>query len=200
MAAKKTTKKVTKKILIKPSGQRTKTAPAQKAASPAVGTKKAPPVTEQSPALVGKKAPAFKLRNQNDQLIESSTLAKKPYVLYFYPKDNTPGCTVEACDFRDGVGNFLALGVTVLGVSPDSAKSHAGFAQKFDLPFVLLSDPEKELAQAYGVWALKKNYGKEYWGIVRSTFLIGADGKVKREWRGVKVKGHVQAVLEAAGA
>ena len=96
--------------------------------------------------------------------------------------------------------NFSSLGVTVIGVSPDSTKSHAGFAHKYELPFTLLSDPDKELAQAYGVWALKKNYGREYWGIVRSTFLIGADGKVKKEWRGVKVKGHVEAVLEAAGA
>jgi thioredoxin-dependent peroxiredoxin len=149
------------------------------------------------PNLVGKKAPAFKLLDQNGATLSSSSLAKRPYVLYFYPKDNTPGCTVEACDFRDGMANFRAAGVTIIGVSPDSPKSHAGFASKYELPFTLLSDPDKELAQAYGVWALKKNYGKEYWGIVRSTFLVGADGKVKAEWRGVRVKGHVQAVWEA---
>jgi thioredoxin-dependent peroxiredoxin len=140
-------------------------------------------------SLVGTKAPAFKLRDQNDEEFSSSRLAKKPYLLYFYPKDNTPGCTTESCDFRDEMANFRALGVTVLGVSPDSTKSHAGFAAKHELPFTLLSDPEHELAEAYGVWALKKNYGREYWGIVRSTFLIGADGKVK---------GHVAAVLEAS--
>lgn len=151
-------------------------------------------------SLVGKRAPSFKLRDQSEQEVSSASLAKKPYVLYFYPKDNTPGCTTESCDFRDEIPNFRKLGVTVLGVSPDSSKSHSAFVKKYELPFTLLSDPEKELAQAYGVWALKKNYGKEYWGIVRSTFLIGADGIIKNEWRGVKVKGHVEAVLAAVKA
>ncbi len=229
MAAKKTSKKTStstargsgaskkvvakKPVLAKNAATAKKTA-SKKATSTKSKVKKAPvkkaPPKKSSAAeaslagaptsLVGKKAPAFRLKNQEDQIVKSSSLAKTPYVLYFYPKDNTPGCTTESCDFRDGIANFQALGVTVLGVSPDSAKSHAGFANKYELPFTLLSDPDKELAQAYGVWALKKNYGREYWGIVRSTFLIGADGKVKKEWRGVRVKGHVEAVLEAAQA
>src|SRR5690606_16305411 len=118
--------------------------------------------------------------------------------LYFYPKDNTPGCTKESCDFRDELGNFRRSGVTILGVSPDSEKSHAGFAEKYNLPFSLLSDPEKQLSQAYGVWALKQNYGRQYWGIVRSTFLIDSTGKIKKEWRSVKVDGHARKVLEEA--
>lgn len=166
------------------------------------GTKKAPVKNAaaggEGASLVGKKAPAFKLEDQSGNVVSSSSLEGKPYVLYFYPKDDTPGCTKESCDFRDGEGNFRRAGVTVLGVSPDSAKSHAGFAKKYNLPFTLLSDPEKKLAGAYGTWALKKNYGREYWGIVRSTFLIGADGKIKKEWRGVKVGGHVDAVLAEA--
>ncbi|WP_428610725.1 thioredoxin-dependent thiol peroxidase, partial [Sedimenticola sp.] len=134
---------------------------------------------------MGKKAPAFKLQDQSGQQISSASLKGKPYVLYFYPKDNTPGCTRESCEFRDEQRNFRAAGVTVLGVSPDSVKSHAGFAEKYELPFPLLSDPDKVLAQAYGVWALKKNYGREYWGIVRSTFLIDKQGKISAEWRKV---------------
>lgn len=146
--------------------------------------------------LVGKDAPAFELQDQSGKVISSASLKGKPYVLYFYPKDNTPGCTQESCDFRDEERNFRAAGVTILGVSPDSVKSHAGFASKFGLPFPLLSDPEKQLALAYGVWALKKNYGKEYWGIVRSTFVVDKKGKVVSEWRQVRVKGHATAVLD----
>lgn len=148
--------------------------------------------------LVGKKAPDFELMDQRGKKVTSGSFKGKAYVLYFYPKDNTPGCTTESCDFRDALGNFGESSLTVVGVSPDSVKSHDGFATKFDLPFTLLSDPEKELAQAYGVWALKKNYGREYWGIVRSTFLIGKNGKVLKAWRGVRVKGHVDAVLSEA--
>lgn len=167
---------------------------------------KSSPVKIASPAkargeassLVGQTAPSFELQDQSGTLIFSSSLRGKPYVLYFYPKDNTPGCTQESCDFRDEERNFRASGVTIFGVSPDSVKSHAGFANKFDLPFPLLSDPEKELAQAYGVWALKKNYGKEYWGIVRSTFLVDKTGKVAAEWRQVRVNGHAATVLGEA--
>lgn len=154
--------------------------------------------TEPSSSLLGKKAPTFKLPDQSGREVSSASLKGKPYVLYFYPKDNTPGCTRESCEFRDDQRNFRALGVTILGVSPDSVKSHAGFASKFELPFSLLSDPDKELAKAYGVWALKKNYGREYWGIVRSTFLVDKNGKVSAEWRQVKVNGHVAAVLSEA--
>jgi len=168
-------------------------------------TQKSATKKSESPAgaldsMVGKKAPAFRLQDQSDKTVSSSSLKGKPYVLYFYPKDNTPGCTTESCDFRDAFGNFSKSKVTVLGVSPDSTKSHSGFAAKYELPFTLLSDPEKTLAQAYGVWALKKNYGREYWGIVRSTFLVGANGKVLKAWRQVRVPGHVEAVLAEAQA
>jgi peroxiredoxin Q/BCP len=146
-------------------------------------------------SLVGKNAPRFELQDQSGGVISSASLKGKPYVLYFYPKDNTPGCTQESCEFRDELRNFRASGVTIFGVSPDSVKSHVGFATKFELGFPLLSDPDKSLAQAYGVWALKKNYGREYWGIVRSTFLVDKAGKVAAEWRQVKVKGHARAVL-----
>lgn len=146
-------------------------------------------------SLVGKNAPPFELQDQSGSVISSLSLKGKPYVLYFYPRDNTPGCTQESCQFRDEERNFRKNGVTILGVSPDSVKSHSGFASKFSLPFSLLSDPEKKLAEAYGVWALKKNYGREYWGIVRSTFLIDKSGKVAAEWRPVKVSGHAVAVL-----
>jgi peroxiredoxin Q/BCP len=121
-------------------------------------------------------------------------------LLYFYPKDDTPGCTKEACDIRDNFGRFGKQGLRVLGVSPDSEKSHAKFGKKYGLPFTLLSDPEKTLASAYGVWGLKNNYGKEYMGIIRSSFLVGADGEIKKAYRGVKVAGHVDAVLSDAEA
>jgi peroxiredoxin Q/BCP len=132
--------------------------------------------------------------------VTSRDLAGKPYVLYFYPKDDTPGCTIEACDFRDSSTNFKKAGVRVLGVSPDSVQSHDKFRSKFNLPFTLLADPEKKLAKGYGVWALKKNYGKEYMGIVRSTFLVDEKGVVKRAWRGIKAAGHVAKVLEEVSA
>lgn len=169
-----------------------------KQASKKASVQKEPKSGDATSPLLGKMAPAFELQDQSGNVVSSASLKGKPYVLYFYPKDNTPGCTQESCDFRDEERNFRAAGVTILGVSPDSVKSHAGFASKFELPFPLLSDPEKQLAQAYGVWALKKNYGKEYWGIVRSTFFVDKNGKVASEWRQVKVKGHAAAVLGEA--
>ncbi len=120
----------------------------------------------------------------------------KKVVLYFYPKDNTSGCTQEACDFRDNF-NRLTSKATVIGVSPDSIKSHLNFQSKHGLNFILLSDPEHTLAQKFGVWAEKSMYGKKYMGIVRSTFIIGEDGEILKEWRKVKVKGHVDEVIEA---
>lgn len=120
----------------------------------------------------------------------------KKVVLYFYPKDNTSGCTQEACDFRDNF-NRLTSKATVIGVSPDSIKSHLNFQSKHGLNFILLSDPEHTLAQKFGVWAEKSMYGKKYMGIVRSTFIIGEDGEILKEWRKVKVKGHVDEVMEA---
>lgn len=155
---------------------------------------------EKGDELVGKKAPAFQLPTQSGELLASKSLSGKPYILYFYPKDNTPGCTQEACEFQAELPSFEQLGVRVIGVSPDSAASHERFRSKYELSFDLVSDGDKELAQAYGVWALKKNYGREYWGIVRSTFLVSAKGVVLQAWRGVRVKGHVDEVLGALKA
>lgn len=146
----------------------------------------------------GQKAPSFELPDQFGNVVRSSDLAGTPYVLYFYPKDNTPGCTQEACDFRDRFPVFTQGNIQIFGVSPDSAKSHQGFAEKYQLPFPLLVDSEKKLANAYGAWAKKKNYGREYFGIVRSTFVVDADGVVQKAWRGVRVAGHADAVLAAA--
>ena len=202
MAAKKTVaKKATTKKTVASKTVASKTVASKKVVKKSAGSKKAPApkaAADSVATLVGKKAPAFSLEDQSGKVVSSASLKGKAYVLFFYPKDNTPGCTQESCDFRDGLGNFKKAGVTVFGVSPDSVKSHSGFANKYELPFSLLSDPEKSLAQAYGVWALKKNYGKEYMGIVRSTFLIGKTGKVLQEWRGVRVAGHADAVLAGA--
>ena len=119
----------------------------------------------------------------------------KTVVLYFYPKDNTSGCTAEACDFRDNHFRFIKQGAVVLGVSPDSAKSHSGFKGKYKLPFPLLADEEKKLCAAYGVWKEKTMYGRKYMGVERSTFVIGPDSRVKEAWRKVGVTGHVSEVL-----
>jgi thioredoxin-dependent peroxiredoxin len=146
----------------------------------------------------GDLAPHFQLLDQAEESLSSDELAGQPYVLYFYPKDDTPGCTTEACGFRDALPMFESIGVRVLGVSPDSSASHARFRGKYSLPFDLLSDADKELSTAYGVWALKKNYGREYMGVVRSTFLVGADGVIRKVWRSVKVNGHVDQVQAAA--
>jgi len=116
-------------------------------------------------------------------------------ILYFYPKDNTSGCTQEACDFRDNI-NRLTSYAAVIGVSPDSIKSHKSFKEKQSLNFILLSDPEHKLAEAFDVWKEKSMYGKKYMGIERSTFILDKDGKIEKEWRKVKVKGHVDEVIE----
>jgi thioredoxin-dependent peroxiredoxin len=150
------------------------------------------------PLLEGAAAPSFALLDDSSQLFSSHVLAGEPYVLYFYPKDDTPGCTKEACDFRDRMAEFSRAGLRVIGVSPDSVEAHGRFKDKYDLPFRLLSDEDRTLAKAYGVWVKKQNYGREYMGIERSTFLIGRDGKIQRIWRGVKVPGHVDAVLARA--
>jgi peroxiredoxin Q/BCP len=149
---------------------------------------------------VGSRAPSFSLKNQNGEVVSSASLAGKPYVLYFYPKDDTSGCTKQACGFRDAFPGFGKQNARILGVSPDSEASHAKFAGKYGLPFTLLSDPDKELAQAYGVWLMKKNYGREYMGIQRSTFVVNAKGIVTDVYRNVRVDGHVDSVLSAVGA
>lgn len=156
------------------------------------------PGAPSTPLGEGDRAPRFKLIDHRGQPVSSEDLAGHPYVLYFYPKDDTPGCTVEACGFRDAATEFDDAGVRVIGVSPDDVASHQKFIAKHKLPFTLLCDGEQELAKAYGTWALKKNYGREYMGIVRSTFLVGADGVISRAWRSVRVNGHVAAVQAAA--
>ena len=135
---------------------------------------------------VGTKAPAFTLSDAQGNLISSETFAGKRWVLYFYPKDSTPGCTKQACAFAAAHGEYEALGVPVVGVSKDSQKSHQRFAEKNELPFLLLSDPELTAIQAYDVWKEKKLYGKTSMGVVRTTYVIGPDGVI--EWAGEKVK------------
>ena len=146
-------------------------------------------------ALIGKKAPDFKLEAGDGQMVTMADFAGKNVVLYFYPKDMTPGCTTEACDFRESHQSFAELDTVIVGVSPDPKEKHERFIAKYDLPFLLLSDPEHTLSEAYGVWVLKKNFGKEYMGVERSTFVINKEGEVVKEWRKVKVKGHVEEAL-----
>jgi len=143
---------------------------------------------------IGNQAPAFSLPNQDEVEISLRDLEGKWIVLYFYPKDNTPGCTTEACDFTAAVPFFDSLGAVILGVSPDSPKTHRSFSEKQNLDITLLADVTTDAAQAYGVWQMKKNYGKEYMGIVRSTFLINPEGKIAHIWSNVKVAGHAQEV------
>jgi peroxiredoxin Q/BCP len=143
----------------------------------------------------GKKAPAFALKDQNGETHKLSDYAGRSLVLYFYPKDDTPGCTAESCAFRDNLPKFVKGRSAVLGVSILDEKSKAKFAKKYDLNFPLLADADHELAEKYGVWQKKKRYGREYMGIVRTTYLIGPDGKVAKRWDKVNVEGHADAVL-----
>jgi peroxiredoxin Q/BCP len=145
---------------------------------------------------VGQAAPDFTLQASNGKTISLSDYRGKNVVLYFYPKDMTPGCTTEACDFRDYHPEFSKLNTVVLGISPDDVKSHDKFTAKYELPFPLLADTEHKVAEAYGVWVLKKMYGREYMGIERTTFVIDPDGKIAKVWPKVKVTGHVQEVLQ----
>ena len=146
---------------------------------------------------LGDKAPALSLPNQDNVEISLRDLEGKWIVLYFYPKDSTPGCTTEACDFTAALPAFEDLGAVVLGVSPDSTASHQKFIAKQNLEITLLSDVTTEVAQSYGVWQLKKFCGKEYMGIVRSTFLIDPSGKIAKLWSNVKVKDHANDVKKA---
>lgn len=145
--------------------------------------------------LLHKAAPLFTLRNEHGEDISLQHYRGKYVVLYFYPKDATPGCTTEACDFRDAHADFSALNAVILGVSPDDENKHTKFIEKHGLPFSLLVDSEHVVSEQYGVWVLKKMYGREYMGIERSTFLISPEGNVIGEWRKVKVKGHIEDVL-----
>lgn len=145
---------------------------------------------------IGTKAPDFELPASNGEMVKLSDFLGKNIVLYFYPKDMTPGCTTEACDFRDKHESFAELNAVILGVSPDPMNRHDKFIEKYELPFLLLADEENKAAEAYDVWKLKKNFGKEYMGIERSTFVIDKDGRLAKEWRKVKVKGHVDEALQ----
>lgn len=144
---------------------------------------------------VSKLAPDFSLPASDGTVVSLSDFHGKFVVLYFYPKDMTPGCTAEACDFRDYYAQFRDLNAVILGVSTDSVERHQKFVEKYSLPFLLLADEQHEVAEKYGVWKQKKSFGKEYMGIERSTFVIDEEGRLLKEWRGVKVKGHVEEAL-----
>lgn len=144
---------------------------------------------------VGQLAPDFTLKASNGQDVSLSDYKGKNIVLYFYPKDMTPGCTTQACDFRDQHEQFTDVNAVIVGISPDPIERHHKFIEKHGLPFILLADEGNEAAEKYGVWKLKKNFGKEYMGIERSTFIIDQEGKLVKEWRKVKVKGHVEEAL-----
>ena len=148
---------------------------------------------------VGIRAPAFSLPNEKGQVVKLSDLKGKKVVLFFYPKDDTPGCTKEACSFRDGLQAIRKKGAVVLGVSADSVVSHQNFSQKFDFNFPLLSDESKAMIQAYGVWKEKSMYGRKYMGIERTTVLIAKNGTISHMFPKVKVDGHYEEVLEALG-
>jgi len=145
---------------------------------------------------IGDKAPQITLPNQDEVEISLRDLEGKWVVLYFYPKDNTPGCTTEACEFTEALPVFDGLNAVIIGISPDSPKKHSNFIAKKDLLITLLADENKEVCEKYGVWQLKKICGKEYMGVVRSTFLISPEGKIEAIWEKVRVKGHVETVKE----
>jgi thioredoxin-dependent peroxiredoxin len=147
-------------------------------------------------AETGRKAPDFKLPASNGKEVQLSDFKGKNVVLYFYPKDMTPGCTTQACDFRDKHSDFEEQNTVIIGISPDPLSRHDKFIEKHGLPFLLLADEEHKAAEMYDVWKLKKNFGKEYMGIERSTFIIDKEGIIQKEYRKVKVKDHVKDALE----
>ncbi len=144
---------------------------------------------------VGGKAPELKLTDEAGQAFTLSSLKGKTVVLYFYPKADTPGCTTESCEFRDHAAAFAAKGAVIIGISPDAEKAQGKFKKKFELPFTLLADAEHAGAEAYGVWVEKSMYGKTYWGVARTTFVIGPDGKIQHIFEKVKPAGHAEEVL-----
>lgn len=145
----------------------------------------------------GEPAPNFELKDNEGQLHKLTDYAGQTIVVYFYPRDNTPGCTTEACSFRDAYADFREAGVEVIGISPDSEKSHTNFINKFELPFTLLSDPDHTTCDAFGVWGPKKMAGREYEGVYRTTFIIGPDGMIKKVFENVKPADHSHEVLAA---
>ena len=144
----------------------------------------------------GKPAPEFELRSDSGETVRLSDLRGRPVVLYFYPRDDTPGCTTEACEFRDAYDVFRDRGAEILGVSPDDVRSHEKFKTKYELPFTLLADPDHSTAEAYGVWGERSFAGKKYMGINRSTFVIDEDGNIARAMMGIKPAGHAAQVLD----
>jgi peroxiredoxin Q/BCP len=148
----------------------------------------------------GRPAPEFELTSDAGETVRLSDFRGKPVVVYFYPKDDTPGCTAQACGIRDNYDAFGERGAVVLGISPDDESSHVKFKEKYGLPFTLLADPDHQVAEQYGVWGERKLYGKTYMGIERSTFLIDADGNVSRVMRRVKPDTHAQQVLDSLPA
>lgn len=146
---------------------------------------------------INQSAPDFELKDSGGNLHKLSDYRGHPLVLYFYPKDDTPGCTVEACEFRDDYSVYQDAGAKILGISPDDEKSHTKFKQKFDLPFTILADTDHTVSELYGVWAEKNMYGRKYFGIKRTTFLIDSYGKILRIFENVKPKGHSTEVLAA---
>ena len=148
----------------------------------------------------GKPAPDFELQSDSGETVRLSDFRGKRVVLYFYPKDDTPGCTTEACEFRDAYDVYRERGIEILGVSPDDVRSHEKFKSKYGLPFTLLADPDHNTAEAYGVWGERKAYGKTSMGINRSTFLIDENGNVARAMLGIKPAGHAAAVLDELAA
>ena len=147
---------------------------------------------------INRKIKKFTAIATNETIVSSSDLLGKNYIIYFYPKDNTPGCTQEGEDFRDSYKDFKKINIEIFGVSRESIKSHEGFKEKFNYPFELISDPDEKLCELFDVIKEKSMYGKKYMGIERSTFLVNKEGKLAEEWRKVKVPGHVAEVLEAA--
>jgi len=148
--------------------------------------------------VIGDKAPDFSLQDQSGNRVSLKDFLGSTVVLYFYPKDNTPGCTTEAIEFQDALPRFEEAGIDVFGISPDDTKSHCKFIEKLGLGFRLLCDTENDVAQKYGVWVEKNMYGKKYWGIQRSTFLIDKTGKIAFVWPKVKPQGHAAEVLDKA--
>lgn len=148
----------------------------------------------------GDLAPAFRLVDDGGETVRNEDLAGQKYVIYFYPKAFTPGCTTESCDFRDRHESFTGRGYDIIGVSPDAPTDLARFRAEHRLPFRLLSDPDHEMAEAYGAWGVKKNYGREYEGVIRSTIAIAADGTVEQAWYNVRAAGHADRIAERLGA
>ncbi len=212
VSRKKTTKKSVKKVSKKPTAKKAvkksvKKAVGKKSTSKKITVKNT--VSKKTPKLkssgskalhgmpaVGQLAPAFALKSDTSGVVSLSKFVGKNVVLYFYPKDDTPGCTVEACSFQENKNKLMSAGAVVIGVSPDSVESHAKFRKKYGLDFILVADEDHKVAESYGVWVEKNMYGKKKMGIQRATFLIDPSGRVAYVWPKVSVEGHTEAVLD----